>query len=151
MLHMYTQCKLTCKPRKGLEPCLTFYPTYDWELAFHIYIEREFTGHITFYHAPLYTRANKTCQGNLDRVYGALSPINTIPDRFLCRHANLSGTVWANWAQNCSHECAAILEIASYGWRGNKCGKWITEFMLRLWYCIISDHKTYQQHPTHLL
>ena len=35
-------------PRKGLEPCLTFYPTYDWELAFHIYIyrerEREFTG-----------------------------------------------------------------------------------------------------------
>ena len=21
-----------------LKPCLTFYPTYDWELAFHIYI-----------------------------------------------------------------------------------------------------------------
>ena len=32
---------MTCKPRKGLKPCLTFYPTYDWELAFHIYIERE--------------------------------------------------------------------------------------------------------------
>ena len=41
MLHMYTQCKLTCKPRKSLKPCLTFYPTYDWKLAFHIYIERE--------------------------------------------------------------------------------------------------------------
>ena len=27
----------------GLKPCLTFYPTYDWELAFHIYREREFT------------------------------------------------------------------------------------------------------------
>ena len=40
MLHMYTQCKMTSKPRKGLKPCLTFYPTYDWELAFHIYIER---------------------------------------------------------------------------------------------------------------
>ena len=24
---------------KGLKPCLTFYPTYDWELAFHIYRE----------------------------------------------------------------------------------------------------------------
>ena len=30
MLHMY-------------KPCLTFSPTYDWELAFHIYIEREVT------------------------------------------------------------------------------------------------------------
>ena len=28
----------------NLKPCLTFYPTYDWELAFHIYIEREFLG-----------------------------------------------------------------------------------------------------------
>ena len=37
MLHMY----IYMKPRKGLKPCLTFYPTYDWELAFHIYIERE--------------------------------------------------------------------------------------------------------------
>ena len=34
---------MTCKPRKGLKPCLTFYPTNDWELAFHIYIEKEFT------------------------------------------------------------------------------------------------------------
>ena len=33
--------KSTCKPRKSLKSCLTFYPTYDWELAFHIYIERE--------------------------------------------------------------------------------------------------------------
>ena len=41
LVTMYTQCKMTCKPRKGLKPCLTFYPTYDWELAFHIYIERE--------------------------------------------------------------------------------------------------------------
>ena len=32
---------MTCKPRKGLKPCLTFYPNYDWELAFHIYIYRE--------------------------------------------------------------------------------------------------------------
>ena len=38
---MYTLFKLTSKPRKGLKPCLTFYPTYDCELAFHIY--REFT------------------------------------------------------------------------------------------------------------
>ena len=37
---------MTCKPRKGLKPCLTFYRTYDWELAFHIYIEREFTDYI---------------------------------------------------------------------------------------------------------
>ena len=28
------------QPRKGLKPCFTFYPTYDWELAFHIYRER---------------------------------------------------------------------------------------------------------------
>ena len=41
MLHMYTKFKLTSKPRKGLKPCLTFYPTYDWELAFHIYIYRD--------------------------------------------------------------------------------------------------------------
>ena len=34
--------QLTCKPRKGQKPCLTFYPTDDWELAFHLYIE--FTG-----------------------------------------------------------------------------------------------------------
>ena len=33
--------ELTCKPRKGLKPCLTVYTTYDWELAFHIYIDRE--------------------------------------------------------------------------------------------------------------
>ena len=26
---------MTCKPHKGLKPCLTFYPTYDWEFAFH--------------------------------------------------------------------------------------------------------------------
>ena len=50
LLHVTYVCimELTNKPRKGLKPCLTFYPTYDWELAFHIYIyrerEREFTG-----------------------------------------------------------------------------------------------------------
>ena len=37
---------MTCKPRElslslSLESCLTFYPTYDWELAFHKYRERE--------------------------------------------------------------------------------------------------------------
>ena len=30
------QADLQTLPRKGLKPCLTFYPTYDWELAFHI-------------------------------------------------------------------------------------------------------------------
>ena len=28
------------RQNEGLKPCLTFYPTYDWELAFHIYIYR---------------------------------------------------------------------------------------------------------------
>ena len=32
------------RQNEGLKPCLTFYPTYDWELAFHIYIYIEFTG-----------------------------------------------------------------------------------------------------------